>query len=148
MPAEIDIIVSSPDSTDVRLVVETKLALRDFNSAESNLRNSMWQLSCPLGLLITPDKMWVYSDSFLSAGPESMEKIGEFGIEDLLSFDKKDNSPQEARRFESYVQRWIEVLPQLATDKKLTDSALKEILQKYLVPAIEFGDVRAAGPRY
>lgn len=148
MPAEIDIIVSSPDSTDVRLVVETKLSVRDFISAETKLRTSMWQLSCPLGLLITPEKMWVYSDRYLSSGPDSIEKLGEYAIKDLLSFDKTESSGQEARRFESYVQRWLQILPQLATDKRITDSALKDVLQKYLVPAVEFGDVRAAAPRY
>ena len=53
MPAEIDIIVSSPDSTFTLLIVETKLRISDFASAEARLRIMQLLLKAhPDGLVV------------------------------------------------------------------------------------------------
>jgi|SRR5215467_1222623 len=80
MPAEIDIIVSGPDSIGAQLIVETKLHVADLLAAEARLRNAMLQLSCPVGLIVTPERIWVYADEFRSTTPESIERVGEFAV--------------------------------------------------------------------
>jgi len=148
MPAEIDIIVSSPDSIGAQLIVETKLHLRDLRAAERQLRNAMMQLSCPVGLIVTPERIWIYEDKFLSKTPESIERVGEFDAGQLLHFTPTDTSQQTGRLFESYVQRWLEDLPRTGRSDRVRDKDLWQALNKYVLPAVETGEVRAASPRY
>ena len=44
MPAQADIIVSSPDSTEVKLVVEAKLQVPDLQGTEHQFKNFMLQI--------------------------------------------------------------------------------------------------------
>jgi hypothetical protein len=148
MTTEIDIIVSGPDSTDVRLVVEAKLDIRDLRPVEDQLKRAMVRLACPLGLIITPEKLVAFLDSYRSAGPESVDKLGEFRISHLLEYQPAGREPAEARRFESAVQKWLEDLPQTSNRERVGDPRLWEVLNTYVVPAIETGMVRAAAPRY
>jgi hypothetical protein len=148
MPAEIDIIVSSPDSTEARLIVEAKLVMQDRAAAEAQLKLSMLQLSCPVGLIITPERMWIYSDRYTSSTPGSIQTIGDFAIGHLLRFTPSDRSPREGGRFESAVQHWLENLPQTASPELINDSSLWRALNTYIIPAIETGKVRAAAPRH
>jgi len=148
MPAEIDIIVSSPDSIGAQLIVETKLHLPDLQAAEGRLRNAMLQLSCPVGLIVTPERIRIYEDKFLSKTPESIERVGEFDAGQLLQFKPTDNSQRTGRFFESYVQRWLEDLPRTARSGRVPDKDLLQALNKYVLPAVETGEVRAAAPRY
>ena len=148
MSAEIDIIVSSPDSTEARLIVEAKLAVRDFATAEAQLKSYMLQLSCPVALIVTPERMRIYADRYTSAAPESIQTVGDFAIGHLLGFRPSDKSPNDAQRFETAVQRWLEHLPQTASPELINDSSFWRALNTYVIPAIETGKVRAAAPRY
>jgi hypothetical protein len=92
--------------------------------------------------------MWVYVDKFISTTPDSIEKVGEFAIGDLLRFKLADASPHAARQFESRVQKWLEELPKTSTQDRVADARLWQVLNRYVLPAIESGEVRAAAPRY
>lgn len=142
MPADIDIIISSPDSTESLLIVEVKSSNRAPKTAEAQLKESMLQLSCPVGLIVTPEKMSVYLDRFTSRKPDSIERIGEFAIGHLLQF----KSGSEAA-FQDAVQHWLENLPQTASSERVNNSDLWRALNIYILPAIETGKVRAAAPR-
>jgi hypothetical protein len=56
-----DIIVTTVDG--ISLVAEAKLALPNFEHTEEDLKKYMVGMQCPVGLLITPDRMWLYRDS-------------------------------------------------------------------------------------
>jgi hypothetical protein len=86
MPADVDIIVTSPDSTEIRLIAEAKLSLPDITSAEKALKLAMLRMASPVGLLVTPEKMWVYVDRYVSQSPESVDRVAEFDISKFLSF--------------------------------------------------------------
>jgi hypothetical protein len=150
MPAEADIIVRSPDSTEVKLVVEAKLRVFDLDETERRLKNFMLQLRCPLGLLISPDRLWVYLDRFTSDSVESVERLGDFGIAGLLPFHSVPAMAGEraaASAFEDAVQDWLESLPISNTRALIHDPRLLDVIDHYVVPAIETGIVGAAGPR-
>lgn len=143
MPADIDIIVSSPDSTESLLIVEARLADRTPAVTETRLKESMLQLSCPVGLIVTPERMSIYLERFTSRKPDSIELIGEFAIGHLLQF-KFGSAPA----FEDAVQHWLENLPQTASSERVNNSDLWRALNIYILPAIEAGKVRAAAPRH
>ncbi len=145
MPAQADIIVSSPDSTEVKLVVEAKLETPNLRETEHQLKNFMLQLRCPLGLLVSPHRLWVYLDRFTSYSEESIELLGEFNIEGLIKFHLPATGGGVA--FENAVQAWLEDLSNDTARSQVENPKLREIINHYILPAIETGIVRAAGPR-
>lgn len=149
MPAGIDIIVRSSDSTDTKLIVETKLAVSSLVKLEERLKSSMLRLSCPVGMIVTPEKMWLYADRYLSSNLDSVEEVGQYAIGHLLLYKRgaNGNELQDSRRFENIVQAWLESLPRMSTRARLGDAKLWDALNKYVLPALETGDIRAAAPR-
>jgi hypothetical protein len=145
MPAQADIIVSSPDSTEVKLVVEAKLTAPNLQETEHQLKNFMLQLRCPLGLLISPKHLWVYLDRFTSYSEDSISRLGEFNIEGLFKFSSSASGGEVA--FENAVQKWLEDLSSSTTRSQVNDPKLREVINHYILPAVETGVVRAAGPR-
>lgn len=148
MPADVDIIVTSPDTADVRLVAETRLSLPDMSSAETILKTAMVRMSSPVGILITPDRMWVYLDRYLSQTPDSVDRVGEFDVSKLLHFRPVSASRDEERHFEAVVQQWLEDLPRLVERAPRKDDHLWSVVNTYIIPAVETGEIRAAAPRY
>jgi hypothetical protein len=145
MPAQADIIVSSTDSTEVKLVVEAKLQTPNLPETERQLKGFMLQVRCPLGLVISPKRLWVYLDRFTSYSEDSIERIGEFDITGLITF----NSPSAGAgvAFENAVQAWLEDLSNIVARGQVKDHKLLQIISHYILPAVETGIVRAAGPR-
>ena len=134
-----DIIVTTPDG--VSLVVEAKVTLPNLERTEEGLKQYMVGMQCPVGLLITPERMWLYRDSYTSRSPESVEFVGEFNLESLWQ-----QPPQSQRAFEMFVQQWLENLAgQLNSE---LPNPLREALGEDVLPAVTSGDVPAAHPRY
>ena len=52
-----DILVTSPDEPRVRLVIEAKVTLLNLEQAEADLKRYMVHMQCPIGMLITPERM-------------------------------------------------------------------------------------------
>jgi len=148
MLEEVDIIVTGADATEVRLIVEAKLAVRDITSAEQNLKRAMMQMSSPVGLLVSPERIWVYSDQYVSQTPESVVQVGNFDISHLIHFQPGSVSPDEVYRFESAVQHWLEDLLRIAPEIRRTNDTFWNVLNTYVLPAVEAGQVRAAAPRF
>jgi len=144
VPAQADIIVSSPDSTEVKLLVEAKLGNPKFPESESQLKRFMLQLGCPLGLLISPQRLWIYVDRLTSYSEDSIERVGEFSTNELI--DLRGAASADEVSFENAIQNWLENLSR-STLSRVKDPKLREIVSHYLLPAVETGVVRATGPR-
>ncbi len=152
MSTNVDIVVSSPDSTELKLVVETKLDTKNLSSAETQLKKYMLSRHCPVGLLVTPQKLWIYRDRFTSQHEDSVERLGEFDATNLFGFHQKRPPADRSSelQFELAVQSWLEDLAKGTVDTKLIkqrDKKLWDILSAHVIPAVESGVVRAAGPR-
>src|SRR5580693_2368695 len=138
MPAQADIIVSSPDATEVKLVVEAKLKVPNLRETERQLKGFMLQLSCPLGLLVSPQRLWVYLDRFTSDSEESVERIGEFNVEGLIKFHSPaSEGPETHFAFENAVQDWLESLSMTGSQERVNDPKLLETISHYILPAVE-----------
>jgi hypothetical protein len=147
MPAQADIIVSSPDSTEVKLVVEAKLQISDLRESEHQLKSFMLQRRSPLGLLVSPQRLWIYLDRFTSYSEDSIERLGEFDVNGLIKFQTPATGSEVA--FENAVQAWLEDdLYESVSRGQVQNPKLLEIVSHYLLPAVETGIVRATGPRY
>ncbi|HXB68418.1 MAG TPA: hypothetical protein VNY05_09250 [Candidatus Acidoferrales bacterium] len=140
MAFQADIIVTTPDG--VLLVVEAKVTQPNLERAEEQLKQYMVGMQCPVGLLITPERMWLYRDSYTSRSPQSVQRVGEFDLESLW----QQPPPSQGESFERFVQQWLENLA--AQPIEQLPNPLQEALREYVLPAVTSGDVRAAHPRY
>lgn len=139
MAFEPDIIITTPDGRI--MVIEAKVAMHDLPHTEEALKGYMVAMQYPFGLLITPEKGWVYRDSYSSLSPASVERVEEFDSTPLW----RQNPPHEPLEFEAFVQRWIEDLVDFSAQS--LPPQFKDIVQAYVLPAIAAGEVKAAHPR-
>jgi len=142
MPFEPDILVTAPDYPSIRVVVEAKTRLTNPERSENELKEYMVRMQCPVGVLITPDHLWLYRDSYTTRAPESIRRVGDYDVSKAWL----QPPPTDGIRFEAFVQDWLENLPNASTSSFPKD--LREALREHIIPAITAGDVRAAHPRY
>ena len=135
-----DIIITTPDG--IILVIEAKVYVSNLERTEEDLKQYMFGMQCPVGLLITPERMWLYRDSYTTRSPQSVQRVGEFDPKPLW----QQPPPSEGAAFEMFVQQWLEDLGKLP-DRDLPNE-LREAIREYVLPAVTAGDVRAAHPRY
>ena len=69
MPFEPDIVVTETGHHRVNLVVDVKTTLPDLQQTELGLKKYMYLVQCPTGLLITPDRLWLYQDGYTADHP-------------------------------------------------------------------------------
>jgi len=135
-----DILVTSSDG--ITLVVEAKVSMPDFKRTEEELKQYMVGMQCPVGILITPERMWMYRDFYVTRSPQSVQRVGDFNVQDLW----QQPPPMQGAPFEVFVQHWLEGLS-LPPYRELPKE-LSEALRENVLPAVASGDVRAAHPRY
>jgi hypothetical protein len=99
-------------------------------------------MQCPIGVLITPEHMWIYRDSYTDRSPESVRRVGKYSLKSLW----REPPPAQGPQFETFVQHWLEDLAK-APERELP-SDLRDALREYILPAIASGDMHAAHPRY
>ena len=139
MAFEPDIIITTPDGRI--MVIEAKVSMNDLPHTEEALKRYMVAMQYPFGLLITPEKGWVYRDSYSSVSPTSVRQVEVFDSTPIW----RQNPPREPLEFEAFVQRWIEELGDFPTQS--LPPQFKDIVQSYVLPAIAAGEVKAAHPR-
>jgi hypothetical protein len=59
MPFEPDIVVKEPGDPRVNLVVDVKTTMPDLSETELGLKIYMRLVRCPVGLLVTPEHLWL-----------------------------------------------------------------------------------------
>jgi len=74
MAFEPDIIISTPDGR--LMVIEAKISMNDLPRTAEALKGYMVAMQYPFGLLITPEKGWVFRDSYSSLSAASIKASG------------------------------------------------------------------------
>jgi hypothetical protein len=137
-----DILVTTPDEPRAALVVEATVQLSDLDRTEQQLKEYMVSMQCPVGLLVTPERIHLYRDLYTDRSPRSVQRIGEYDAAPLWAH----RPPEDPVRFEGFVQDWLERLTDQPT--RHLPRELGEALREYVLPALSQGEVRAAGPRW
>jgi hypothetical protein len=140
MPFEPDILITTPDG--IALAVEAKTTLPNFEHAEEDIKQYMVGMQCPVGLLITPERIWIYRDFYSARSPLSVQRVGEFDAKPLW----QQAPPPQGAAFQGFVQRWLEDLAGQPIGK--LPKELRDALREHVLPALAGGEVRAAHPRY
>jgi hypothetical protein len=146
MSFESDIVVTNRESSDLALVIEAKTSVPDLEKAELPLKRFMVGMRCPVGLLVTPQGLWLYRDRYLSSSESSVERVAEFDVRNVLKFGRSGSSPEDGAAFERFVQAWLE---RLGTEAGLSElpGELRSAVEWYIAPAISEGALRAGHPR-
>ena len=141
MAFEPDIVITGPEG--IMLVVEAKVSLQNLPRSEQELKQYMVRMRCPIGLLITPEHMWLYRDFYTVDSVRSVQQVGEFDVAKLWH----QKPPAQGVAFEAFVQQWLEDLVAEYPNRELPKE-LNEALEQYILPAVATGDMRAAHVRY
>ena len=105
-----DLIVTADDGTDFVLVVEVKRYPTQLAETESQLRQYMLAMRCPVGLLATPRTLRLYNDQYLSATEESVKLVGEYAAPSEWAMWEGRSAAQTGTGFEDVVRGWLEGL--------------------------------------
>jgi hypothetical protein len=141
-----DIIVTGPDGLDIALVAGVKTSPTGLDEWERQLKKYMAGMHASVGLLVTPERLWLYKDQYLSRSEDSIVRAGEFNVRDLLSFENCGARSRDAAVFEQAVQSWLEGLSTESGLRELSPE-LRAATKMYIVPAISDGTIRAGHPR-
>ena len=144
MPLRLDIVVTRPDSPEVLLVVEVKGSVADQKSTEAALKSYMVHMSCPVGMLVTPEQVRFYRNRYTDYAPQTIEMIGECPTRELLG-----TLPRRAMTesdLEGPVEEWLERV-RLGAELSWPPS-VREAIESSVLPVVSGGVVRAGGPRW
>lgn len=134
-----DLIVTNDDGTRRELIVDARSRSTHLAEVESQLKEYMLEIGCPLGLLATPRIIRLYHDEYLDE--ESVKLVGEYPAPvDWAAWEERVGTG-----FESVVLHWLE---NLVTESSLHSfpADFRRAIQRYLWPVLDRGEVRAARP--
>ena len=144
MSFEPDVVVVSPGAA--HLIAEARLQRsQDADPAEA-LRNYMLRMRVPAGMLVTPETVSIFRDTFRSESQQSIEQVAVLRtaeIPELQPFATGLNRDPIA--FEDAVQAWLVHLRARLIEGDA--SGVDPVLAEHIVPALAMGEIRAAGPR-
>jgi hypothetical protein len=146
MAFEPDILVTSADGSEVMLVAETKRHDKDVPSAENQLKAYMMAMRSPIGLLVTPTRLRIYRDRYVTPPEKSIELIGEFDVRQLFGSHSGQVGRNATFTFENAVQDWLESLASKPSGDELPPE-LRHAAESNIRPAISQGIIRAGHPR-
>jgi hypothetical protein len=141
MPFDPDIVVTEPGSSHVLLIVEAK-TIESVSESEKQLRRYMWEMSCPVGLLVSPRRIILYRNLFTGYSDDSVERVGAYSAP---SSWKDYVGPNAGVEFERRVQSWLEGLKNERTSELAGEAA--GAFEQFVIPGLLQGEIHAAGPR-
>jgi hypothetical protein len=149
-----DLIVTSSDGTELLLVVTVGRDEADRPYVEDSLKQYMLATNCPVGLLVVPNRLWIYRNRYRSAPEQSIEMIGPFvhysWPKDSLPRSFADTSPQAVRAsldpFVQEVRRWLGSFHTPGALNAL-NADLRSAVGEHLLPVLTEGQIRAGVPR-
>jgi hypothetical protein len=141
-----DIVVTVGDPPEIALVAEVKTQISDLAAAERQRKQYMLGMRCPTGLLVTPERLWIYRDRYTGYSEDSVELVGTFDISSTLGFRSAKSRGLAEIELEQTVQSWLERLSTEAVLDELPRD-LREAVRVHLSPALSQGVVRAGHPR-
>lgn len=136
-----DIIVTEQGSSHALVIVEVKVGQATPGS-ESQLKHYMREMSCPVGLLVSPREIFLYRNMFNGYSDDSIERVGAFAAPSDWSELAGRGSEID---FERRVQRWLEGLRNERSTDLRHEAA--DAIEQFVVPGLLQGDIHAAGPR-
>lgn len=131
------------------MLVEVKLGdLPELHqSAIKQLKHLMTLMGCTIGLVVTGTRVSLLRDSLEQPNGASIHLIGEAQLPDYLRPLVTDPTANlRAVEFTDRIQQWLESLQK--DDLSELPADLQVLLADSVMPLLQFGEIRAAGPRW
>jgi len=139
-------IVEAGSPTKIMLVVEAKLGTDSKEAGESQLKQFMLAMSCPVGLLVTPTQISIYRDTYTERSEGSIERMGPYPVPSNWAVAKAvGGGGARELEFEQRVRSWLEQVSSSRTVKGLPREA-SDAFDSYVIPALSSGLIRGSGP--
>jgi len=139
-----DVIVTTDYSpATIALVAEAKDATASLDEAALQLKHYMLQMSCPVGIIFTPQTLRIYKDRFLERSENSIELVGDFPTHELLKVWQPVAGAELA--VECVLVNWLDHLARTG-EVLVSDPRLKSAIEEYILPAVSGGRVSIAHP--
>jgi hypothetical protein len=137
-------VIASGSPGAIQLVVEARLTNQLNASGEKQLKRYMLGMDCPVGLLVTPEKFWVYRDTYTNRTESSIERRGPFRVpvDSEIVRVAKNGNPID---FEHAVRAWLERLARTRSLKGFSADAV-DAFDTLILPALASGEIRSSGP--
>jgi hypothetical protein len=138
------IIVMEPDMPELLLVVEIRANVPEQESDDTELKSYMVGRSCPVGMLVTTEKVSVYRNRYKGYTPQSLDIIGGCPTSELIGA-----LPQRALAeadLEDRVQNWLESLQNVT--QRSWPASICDAMESSVLPVLWERIVRAGGPRW
>ena len=142
MPFDPDIVVRQRDSHAILLIAEAKLQ-EDLAGSESQLKKYMWEMSCPVGLLVFPHHLFVFRNQFTGFSDDSVKRFGPFETPEYWHTVEPKKSESA---FENTVQHWLEEI-QFNIGAADVPKATRTALSEHVLPSLINGEIHAARRR-
>lgn len=139
-----DIVVLAPDLPRVELAVEIKSSLQDrtLPLAEAQLKWYMRARGCAAGLIVSPEETHLYEDRYLTNSADSIEHVGVIPTRFLVPLEKQPTTERDLLRV---IEAWLERLVTARPSALPTHPQARELVQKYVLPAVAGGRVTEGG---
>jgi hypothetical protein len=141
-----DILVTSSETPGVLVAVEARTNEAEFRRIADEIRQYLFRMSSPVGLIVFPDRLWVFHNKYSGTDDSTIEQLGPYELSRNVWKNAGVAPNTRPELFEASVQVWLE---HLAATHDLKDIApdLGAVLERHVFPALSLGVVRAAGPR-
>lgn len=143
---EPDIVALDTEIQEFVLVVEVKTTKTEFGFVERQLKEYMAAMHCPVGLIVTPERLWIYRDRYQGPREESIIQVGTFDVAGVFKFEPSETPQNAESAFQNRVQEWLENLGTEAGISALPDD-LRHAAQLCILPAVSHGAIRAGHAR-
>jgi hypothetical protein len=148
-----DLVVTSSDGTEMKLVVAVGRDQEDRKYVEGPLKRYMVGTNCPVGLLVVPNRIWIYRNRYLPNDQDSVQEMGPFSKvwqPDSLPGSFVGNQADAAAALDSFVQEVRNWLDNLDTPANLNalNPDLRSAVRDSLLPVLHEGVLRAGVPRH
>jgi hypothetical protein len=138
-----DVIVTTDYSpATIALVAEVKGVAASLDEAALPLKQYMLRMSCPVGIILTPQVLRIYKDRFLARTVDSIVLVGDFPSGELL----KARKPVTELAIESALFEWLEEVAETG-QARVRDVHLKSVIDEHILPSISGGRVSVVHPR-
>jgi hypothetical protein len=128
-----DVIVTTDYSpATIALVAEVKGVAASLDEAALPLKQYMLRMSCPVGIILTPQVLRIYKDRFLARTVDSIVLVGDFPVTELA--------------IESALFEWLEEVAETG-QARVRDVHLKSVIDEHILPSISGGRVSVVHPR-
>jgi hypothetical protein len=131
-----DVVVMEPDFPRVALVATVQASALGMETTEGQLKAYMLARRCPVGMIVTPERIWIYHDTFTDDSPASIERVGDHPTQELLQLRA---APGDERALASAVRAWLERVSSNWMEALPRTAEVRSSLLAHIVPAVVDG---------